>query len=206
MTGKMRIHTVVLLRPLLFFSFWAALWAAREEVFWGLLLAVAVHESGHWLAAGLIGEKLAFFSLFRGGGMEARRFLPPRREAAAAAGGPLANLLAWSFFYILGRGEGSLAQGQLLLAFFNLLPFLPLDGGRICRAILLPFFDYYRLSRALAALGQAAALLWVLLIIIYGAGWLSYAAPVFLFLLSGREKKQAIYAYIRYLLHRPPHR
>ena len=202
----MKGKTAVFLRPLLFFSFWAALWAVRREGFWALLLAVAVHEAGHWLAAGLLREKLAFFTVFLGGGMESLRFLTPRREAVAAGGGPLANLLVWFFFFVWGHGESALAQGQLLLALFNLLPCLPLDGGRICRAVLLPLSDYYRLSRTLSALGQAAALLWLFWLIIHAGGWLSYAAPAFLFLLSAREKNNAIYGYIRHLLHRWPRR
>ena len=177
MSKRLLFHTPkapVLLKALLFLCFWTALWAALREAPWALLLAVAVHEAGHYLAAKLMKERVSLFSIFLGEGLEAQGFLSPGKEALTALGGPLANRSAWCFFLIFGQGGSPFAQSQLLMALFNLLPFC----------------GYYRLSRALAVLGQAAALLWLFLLVVSASGRLLYLAPVFLFILSSGEKNK----------------
>lgn len=95
------------------------------------LLACALHELGHWLAICLLGGKVARLRLTAVGAelaLDGSRPLSYGRECAAALAGPAASLLtaelaAWSRLYLLA----GLSLGQGL---FNLLPVLPLDGGR----------------------------------------------------------------------------
>ncbi|HWQ62227.1 MAG TPA: site-2 protease family protein, partial [Negativicutes bacterium] len=49
-------------------------------------------------------------------------------------------------------------EANLMLAFFNLLPALPLDGGRILRALLALRWDWGEATAAVAGLGKLLAL------------------------------------------------
>ena len=95
------------------------------------LLACALHELGHWLAICLLGGRIARLRLTAVGAelvLDGARPLSYGRECAAALAGPAASFLtaelaAWGRLYLLA----GLSLGQGL---FNLLPVLPLDGGR----------------------------------------------------------------------------
>ncbi len=84
---------------------------------------------------------------------------PKRDSAIVAAAGPLANILFAALFGIIYKllifipiPEGILkpiaitciygVQLNLVFAFFNLIPILPLDGGRIVAAFLPPRWAY----------------------------------------------------------------
>ena len=106
---------------------------------------VLVHELAHALAAGALGVPTAEIKLFVFGGV-ARIVGEPADaggEALVAMAGPLASVtlagllgLAGS---VVGGGAGDLLAllfvGNLVVAGFNLLPGLPLDGGRVARAL-----------------------------------------------------------------------
>lgn len=126
-----------------------------EQTTWGyaigigyalvLLVAVLVHEGSHALAARSFGIAVhRVVADFLGGhtAFDARG-LTAGRSASIAAAGPLANLtlagLAWTAGGLV-TGEvlelllAGVAWINLLLAIFNLLPALPLDGGQLLEA------------------------------------------------------------------------
>ena len=103
---------------------------------WGLL-ACALHELGHALAILLLGGRISALRLTAVGAelrLDASRPLSYGREMAATLAGPVVNLLtAWlaarrRLFLLSGL---SLGQGL-----FNLLPLMPLDGGRLLYLLL----------------------------------------------------------------------
>lgn len=95
------------------------------------LLACALHELGHWLAICLLGGKIAELRLTAVGAelaLDGSRPLSYGRECAAALAGPAASLLTAE---LAARGKLYLLAGLSLgQGLFNLLPVLPLDGGR----------------------------------------------------------------------------
>jgi Zn-dependent protease/CBS domain-containing protein len=109
-------------------------------------ICVLLHELGHTAVALRLGAPVERVVIFLLGGVseigrEPRR---PREEFLIAAAGPAVSvLLAAGFgfgYYALdahtlpGVFIGLLAWSNVLVAIFNLLPALPLDGGRLLRA------------------------------------------------------------------------
>ena len=97
-----------------------------------LALAVVVHELGHVAALWSFGGRVRGVSLELGGlHLDARLPAEGWKEALCSLAGPAAGLL-WSAVAAWMGGERWLYVSGLsaLLSLFNLLPCLPLDGGR----------------------------------------------------------------------------
>jgi Zn-dependent protease/CBS domain-containing protein len=112
-----------------------------------LYLSVLVHELSHSVVARGFGLPVRRILLYPLGGIsEIEREAPtPGREFAVAAAGPalslLLGLLGWGLWQVWQYGvSGALVQqlmvANILVGVFNLLPGLPLDGGRMLRAVI----------------------------------------------------------------------
>lgn len=103
------------------------------QTFFPFLFAVTLHEAGHLLALRLMGARVHKISFHIAGAVIHTQPLRYSMELLAAAAGPLTNgICAAVFLHRYPR----FALIHLLLLFYNLLPFYPLDGGRILRALL----------------------------------------------------------------------
>jgi stage IV sporulation protein FB len=95
------------------------------------VLACTVHELGHYFVGRWFGGRLRWLELSALGGqlsLDYPRPLSYGREVAVALSGPLTNLLLG---WLASRaGAFLLAAVSFGLGFFNLLPILPLDGGK----------------------------------------------------------------------------
>jgi Zn-dependent protease len=115
-----------------------------------LLGSLVVHAAGHWLAARRAGVPVMGLTLSLLGGALMLAVGPrsPGAEARIALGGPLASLMvavlaALTHVAMVEAGTDPLlstlpalvAAGNLAVALVNLLPGLPLDGGRVLRAL-----------------------------------------------------------------------
>jgi len=137
--------------------------------------------------------------------------LDPSREMLVAAAGPASNLVL--IMLALGLGRYGLwheelspffIQTNLLLFLFNLLPGLPLDGGRVARAVLARRASLSDATYRTACWGQ----LWGVLLTLAGSAGtaLHYcgldiaATGLFLYYAARRERVEMPYLYARYLL------
>ena len=109
-------------------------------LFW---LAALLHELGHLLALVLLGGRVSrFCRRFSGGELQYDgKHLSYGGEMLLALAGPAVNLLfAWLSGWIAAFWHPELLYRfsgcHLVLAFFNLLPALPLDGGRVLQTLL----------------------------------------------------------------------
>lgn len=136
---NLRVHYLFLL-PLL-------LWAATGHLLSGTLsfLSVLVHEFGHLVVAKQLGFTPKEVQLLPFGGvasLQENLGLDPQAEMRIALAGP------WTSLLLIGAGVllrplfrtpqlfEQFLQMNVTLVLFNLLPALPLDGGRVYRAYL----------------------------------------------------------------------
>jgi Zn-dependent protease len=189
-------------------------YGSRGLVFGALLacamfVCITLHELGHSLVAQRLGVEVKEIVLLPIGGVAALRREPSKawHELLIAVAGPLVNVLIALLLLIpLGGAPLAFMAGDQVapppnaagfatwlwmtnvgLAIFNMVPALPMDGGRALRALLTMVLDKPRATRIAAGLGQLLAIalaLWALTIpnpvlVLIGA---------FVFFAAGRER------------------
>ena len=114
----------------------------------GLFASVVVHELGHALTARLYGVATRGITLWFLGGVAQLEDMPRQRgaEAVVAIVGPITSAALGALLGLLLTSVdlppgltfivAYLAITNMALALFNLLPALPLDGGRVLRSLL----------------------------------------------------------------------
>jgi len=129
-----------------------------------LFVSVLFHELSHSLVARLRKIKVESITLFFFGGVAGitTEDIKPMSEFLMAVSGPLFSLVLSGIFYsiYLSNFNGVstaitfyLAQINLILALFNLVPGFPLDGGRAFRAILYAYYKDLRKATRIASTG-----------------------------------------------------
>lgn len=139
---EIRVHALLPLALLVMMQLGAG--AACLWAFFCLLL----HELGHLLAARLLGLRVLSLEVMPMGGVlhiGGLYRLPARQLIPVALAGPLVSLiLAVLCAQIPSRTGVQLAVINLMIGLFNLLPGLPLDGGRLLAALLKPLLGVRR--------------------------------------------------------------
>ncbi len=164
--------------------------------------SVLAHELGHALAARRLGLRTADISLYPFGGIARLVDLPrtARQELIVAVAGPLvsAALAGLSLLLALLAGPSGALRGglellagiNLTLTLFNLLPALPMDGGRVLRALLASRMGFARATETSSGIGRWLAFAMIgagLLLPHFGLG----LAGVVVLFLGAREARLA---------------
>jgi Zn-dependent protease len=198
-------------------------WQAALSVLFVCLIfvCVVIHELSHSLVARHFGREPKSIMLLPIGGVATIDMMPtkPSQEIAISIVGPVTNIVIAIVLGLIFRSSIAVALDEnikpttfqlfivdlvlvnIMLAIFNLIPALPMDGGRILRSILAMKFDYLRATLWAVAVGKVIAVIFI----IYGIYTQQYIlALIGFFGLSGAEseKRQAIY--ITMLSRKPP--
>lgn len=154
------------------------------------LCAAAAHELGHWAVIRLLGGRVCALRLSAvGAEMVLERSLSYGRELCSALAGPAVNLLlaGWCSRY---EEEQLLVFAGLnfVLAAFNLLPVVPLDGGRVLLCAVCLLTDPERAQR-MCSWGEWVTLAGVFLLaaVCFGCGGGVTLPLCALWILMGRK-------------------
>ena len=177
---------------------------------------VIIHELGHAAAAKLFGWKVVEIQLFPFGGVavvEEADTATAAQEVIVALAGPLQNLLMILIAYVLGLLEiwesswtTYFINANAIIALFNLIPILPLDGGRIAQAWLSKQMSYYYtlvISTWLSLILSGVLLMYCLFQLPdQGIHLNLFAIAGFLLFSNGYSLRDLHYRFIRFLMRR----
>lgn len=184
-------------------------------LFWEVIIIVSsviIHEVAHTIIGLLLGIKVVEIEMFPFGGqakIESFHGLDPDKEVYVALAGPLSSLSIAALFYFLPLAASTIYLNLLIninlaLGLFNFLPVLPLDGGRVLRAILSKKIGFKKATKTAALLGKIAGVL-MTAVGIYSA-WFYFSGAnlviigVMLFWSANQEGKLLMYSFMRFLV------
>jgi Zn-dependent protease/CBS domain-containing protein len=169
----------------------------------GLFLSVVIHELGHAITARLYGVRTRSITLWLLGGVAQLEQIPRQRgaEAVVAIVGPIVSLaLGGLCLVLLAFVPASLvaarfifmylARINFILAIFNLIPALPLDGGRVLRSLLAARMDPLRATQIAGRISKVLAVALALLGFM-GNPWLLFIA-FFIYMAVSAETQQTL--------------
>ena len=157
-------------------------WALRSVAFYGaVFFCVLLHELGHALAAQRYGIRTSRITLLPIGGI-AQLESPPKAaksELVIAIAGPAVNVVIVAAIsagvWMAGGGVElvrpstaytgflvDVAVANAVLVLFNMIPALPMDGGRVFRALLAMISNQRRATMIASSVGKLMAVLFVL--------------------------------------------
>jgi Zn-dependent protease len=159
--------------------------------------SVLLHELGHALVARRLGVHVSGIELSFLGGAAKMQQMPrtPGHEIAIAAAGPAVSVA----LTIVGFTVGALLSSpviamfgwiNLVIALFNLIPALPMDGGRILRGLLAMRLSFVRATDISVVVARVFTVLFAVYGLATGAYQLLLLAP-FLWLMTSHEQRVA---------------
>ena len=162
-------HTRIRIHPLALIGAIVCISVGQGDAVLSALLALVLHEMAHVLAAKLFHLPVPELEFTPFGGVariEDISAATPVQQFVVALAGPAISWLCCLVCAGLmqmgwvspGQMEGFLRWNLLLLC-FNLIPVLPLDGGRMLQAILTPWLGWQKSMRILSTAGIGVGLL-----------------------------------------------
>lgn len=176
-----------------------------------IFTVVLWHEIAHIIAARQAGIRTWEVELFPFGGVAKMEFMEadPAVETGIALAGPMSNffmvgvgLLLYHYFPF-NRLLAFFIQTNVLIGLFNLLPGLPLDGGRVFRSYSTRKEGYREATEKAIRNGKYVACI----LLVLGAIGLYFQLTdlnpvliaVFLYVAADKERNTVAYRFIRYL-------
>lgn len=177
---------------------------------------VFLHELAHVVVARWSGLVVTEVELLPFGGVariEDLLEVDPAIEAKVALGGPLANVVLIGVALVTSRldwispeNEALFVQANAIIGGFNLVPALPLDGGRVYRALMAQRIGFRKATDVAVRVGKACAVMMAAvgaLFLYLGFASVSLVVVgIFVYMTAGKERNQATYVLMRYLARR----
>lgn len=177
---------------------------------------VTIHELGHVAAAKSFGWRVREVQLLPFGGVAAvdeASNVPAREDFLVALCGPLQNAWMAAFAYamqMLGWGDGAywqyFLQANVMIGLFNLLPALPLDGGKMLLCALSYAVSYHKAMTAAFYLSLLVSLMMITAAVIRypgeGIQFNLLVIGLFLFYSNWFGYKNLPYLFLRFLVSR----
>lgn len=133
--------------------------------------SIFLHELGHAWGCLIQGVPVRRIMIYGGGGFcEHTRSTTPREDELIVAMGPIVNAVLWALSSLalpfvsdpnLAWTLGSLAWINGVLLVLNLVPVMPLDGGRLFHLFLLRLMPGPVAMRVAGGIGLVLAVLWI---------------------------------------------
>lgn len=168
-----QIGQSIIILFLIFVSFSSGVTAMIYDLsFLGLLIgSIFLHEIGHAWGSLVQGIPVRRIMLYGGGGFcERGRSASRYEDELIVAMGPIVNLTIWAIASLispylpygnLAWAVDTLAYINIFLALFNLLPVMPLDGGKLFQLLLMRFLNPGIATRISGGVGLFIAILWI---------------------------------------------
>jgi len=142
----------------------------------GLFICIVLHEMGHAITAQAYGVEVQSITLWFLGGVARFEQMPRRRgaEALIAIAGPIDSFviagLCWVASWLVPVQWAAtrfvlvyLSYVNVVLAVFNLIPAIPLDGGRVLRSVLALWLPFHRATQIAGGVSRVLAVLMAIL-------------------------------------------
>ena len=165
----------------------------------GLFLSVLIHEFGHAVVALRLGIDVKSVRLWLLGGIARIDEMPKTKgiEAVIAIAGPITSgalgMVCFGLSQLVPEGSpvasfifSYLTYMNVILGAFNLVPALPLDGGRVLRSLLAVWLPHEESTRICVLCSRMVCVGFVLLGLLTNNFWLLFIAA-FVFLGSSAE-------------------
>lgn len=177
-----------------------------------LFVFVVMHEYGHALTARYFGIRTREITLYPVGGVAMLEGMPrkPQEQLWIALAGPAVNFALAALFALVVTWDGGpasavfgydslwsvLFMANVMMGAFNLLPALPMDGGRVLRALLAMRMEPVRATAIAARTARVVAVLMALWAM-YTGNLVLVAIAMFVYFASGAEQRMAEYVAAR---------
>jgi len=111
-----------------------------------IVISLAIHEFGHIIAAVVLHIKLervkiTLFGFNLNANLDEIKLID---KIILFFAGPFFNII---MFFVLRNSDYNFAEINIFLAYINMIPIIPLDGGNICKTLLDKIIDSSSVSR-----------------------------------------------------------
>ena len=111
-----------------------------------IVIALAIHEVGHIIAAVILNikferVKITLFGFNLNANLDGIKLID---KIILFFAGPFFNII---MFFAFKNSDYNFAEINIFLASINMIPIIPLDGGNICKTLLSKIIDSHSVSR-----------------------------------------------------------
>jgi len=178
-----------------------------------ILMIVMMHELGHFFAAKLFGWRIDKIMLWAFGGVlqtDEYTTRPIKEEVIVTLCGPLQHTLVFCLAYVLHWINfiptsllAEVIHYNVIILLFNLLPIYPLDGGRICFALLSARLPYRQAYRSILCFSLILAIgLMTFQLYLYPFTFTASLLLLFLIIELIKYRRNEFYIFMQFLLFR----